>query len=126
MTDRGDFQKAVEAADLEGMVACLADDVVLHSPVTFKPFEGKAAVEILFNALLQVFEEFRYVDQFENEQSKVLRFEAKVATRIVDGIDMLHFNGDGLIDDFTVMVRPLSAALALADNVGAKLGYQGG
>jgi hypothetical protein len=29
---------------------------------------------------------------------------------------------DGLIDDFTVMVRPLSAALALRDSVGAQLG----
>jgi hypothetical protein len=45
-----------------------------------------------------------------------------VGNREVEGIDLIHLNMDGLIDDFTVMVRPLSAALALRDSVGAQLG----
>ena len=35
---------------------------------------------------------------------------------------MIRTNMDGLVDDFTVMVRPLSAALALRDSIGAQLG----
>jgi hypothetical protein len=36
------------------------------------------------------------------------------------GCDFLHLNDDGLIDDFMVMVRPLSGATALADAMGAQ------
>ena len=47
-TAASDFRAAIERGDLDGMVATLADDVVLHSPVSFKPFEGRAAVAQLF------------------------------------------------------------------------------
>jgi len=40
----------------------------------------------------------------------------------VNGCDFLHVNDDGLIDDFKVMVRPLSGATALAEAMGAQFG----
>ena len=51
-----------------------------------------------------------------------LVFEARVGDREAQGLDLLRFDADGLIDDFTVMVRPLSAALALRDAMGRQLG----
>ena len=42
-------------------------------------------------------------------------FKAKVDGLDIEGCDFLHENSDGLIDEFVVMVRPLSGALALAD-----------
>ncbi|HYV02628.1 MAG TPA: nuclear transport factor 2 family protein, partial [Actinomycetota bacterium] len=105
------FKKAVEAGDLDGAVATLAPDVVLHSPVTFKPFQGKDAVAALFSLLFRTFEDFRYVAEFEGDGGTVLHFRTRVGDREVEGIDMIHTNAEGLIDDFTVMVRPLSAAL---------------
>ena len=41
--------------------------------------------------------------------------------RDVEGIDMIRPGADGLIEDFTVMVRPLSAVTALRDAIGAQL-----
>ena len=38
-------------------------------------------------------------------------FETRVGDRIVHGIDMLRFGPDGKVAEFTVMVRPLSAAV---------------
>ena len=38
----------------------------------------------------------------------------------ITGCDFLHFNDDGLIDDFMVMVRPLSGATALSEAMGAQ------
>jgi limonene-1,2-epoxide hydrolase len=116
------FRKAVEIGDLDGAIASLAPDVVLHSPVTFKPFQGKEAVAALLSILFRTFEDFRYVAQFEGDGGTVLHFRTRVGNREVEGIDLLHTNMDGLIDDFTVMVRPLSAALALRDSIGAQLG----
>jgi SnoaL-like protein len=119
------FRTAVEAGDLEAMVACLSDDVILHSPVTFRPFEGKDAIRALFGALIKVFEDFTYIDEVASGGLAILVFKARIGSRLVEGVDILR-RKNGLINDFTVMVRPLSAALALADNVAAHLGLQGG
>ncbi len=123
MTAEG-FRKAVESFDLEAVVEQLAPEVVLHSPVTFKPFEGRDAVAALFSILFKTFEDFRYIAEYDGEQGKVLHFLTRVGDRQVEGIDIIRRNADGLIDDFTVMVRPLSAALALRDAIGAQLGAQ--
>jgi limonene-1,2-epoxide hydrolase len=117
------FRKAVESFDLEAAIACLSPDVVLHSPVTFKPFVGRDAVAALFAILFKTFEDFRYVGEFAGDDgSAVLHFRTRVGDREVEGIDMIKPGADGLIEDFTVMVRPLSAVTALRDAIGAQLG----
>lgn len=106
------------------MVAALAPDVVFNSPVKHRPFEGREAVSALFGALLETFEDFRYTDEFEagGDGAKALVFRARVGERELEGIDILRFDAEGLVADFTVMVRPLSGAIALAEEVGRKLG----
>jgi hypothetical protein len=44
-----------------------------------------------------------------------------VGNRELEGSDFLHVGDRGLIDELTVMVRPLSAALALAEAMKARL-----
>jgi hypothetical protein len=123
MAAADDFRNAVERGDRDGMVAALAPDVVFNSPVKHKPFEGREAVAALFGALLETFEDFRYTDEFEQgDGSKALVFRARVGDKELEGIDILRFGDDGLVADFTVMVRPLTGAIALAEAVGRKLG----
>jgi hypothetical protein len=116
-----DFRAAIERRDLDGMVATLADDVVLHSPVSFKPFEGKEAVGRLFEILLRTFEDFRYTDELAGEEVQALIFRARVGDRDVEGLDLVRPGPDGRIVDFTVMVRPLTGVIALAEAVGPQL-----
>ena len=47
-------------------------------------------------------------------------FEARIGDVAVEGCDFLHLDGSGLIDEFTVMVRPLSAAQTLATAMAAQ------
>jgi hypothetical protein len=115
------FRAAVEAKDLAAMVDALSPDVVFHSPITFKPFEGKDAVGTLLGVVAATFEDFRYTDELDADGVKALVFEARVGDREVQGLDLLRFDEQGLIADFTVMVRPLSAAMALAEAVGKGL-----
>ena len=115
------FRAAVEARDHEAMTAALAPDVVLHSPVTFKPFEGREAVAFVLGAVMQVFEDFTYTDELNAGAVFALVFRARVGDRDVEGIDLVRENADGLIDDFTVLVRPLSGLTALAEAMAAKL-----
>ena len=75
------FRAAVESGDHAGMVAALAPDAVLRSPVSFKPFEGREAVAGLFAILLETFEDFRYTDEFEADGKAALVFRARVGDR---------------------------------------------
>jgi hypothetical protein len=117
------FRAAVEAGDHAAMVEQLAPDVVFHTPVRFQPVEGRDAVAQVLGAVLRVFSDFRYTDELTaDDGTHVLVFEAAIGDRQAQGIDLLRMNGEGLIADFTVMVRPLSATLALRDAMGRELG----
>ena len=116
------FRKAVENGDLDAVAALLADDVVFTSPVAFKPYPGKAITTAILRAVTQVFENFTYVREIANPDGRdhAFVFTASVAGKKLQGCDFLHFDEDGKIDDFTVMVRPLSAAHALSEAMGAQ------
>jgi hypothetical protein len=116
------FREVVEAKDLDALEGLLAEDVVLHSPVTFKPFEGRAVVVHVLRTVAEVFQDFVYVAEMERDDLTTLVFRARVGEREVDGIDLLRRRADGLIDDITVFVRPLSGLSALRDEMGARLG----
>jgi hypothetical protein len=117
------FRDAVLRRDHPGMVDALAPEVVFNSPVAFKPFEGREAVGQVLAAVMATFENFRYTDELAGETAHALIFEARVGDKQVQGIDLLRFDADGKIDDFTVMVRPLSATIALAEAMGPKVGH---
>lgn len=104
------FRQAVEGRDVEAVEALLADDVVFRSPAVHKPYEGKLATSVVLRAVMRVFEDFRYTREIgaDGSPDHVLVFEATVGNRSVEGADFLHVRADGLIDDFRVMVRPLS------------------
>jgi hypothetical protein len=116
------FRKAVEERDEAAIQALLADDVVFTSPVAFKPYVGKAITAALLRGVLRIFEDFHYVREIADSDGRdhALVFETTVAGKKVNGCDFLHFNDDGLIDDFMVMVRPLSGATALSEAMGAQ------
>ncbi|WP_420037073.1 nuclear transport factor 2 family protein [Streptomyces sp. cg28] len=109
------FRKAVEANDHAAIEALLANDVVFTSPVVFKPYPGKAITAAILRGVTRVFEDFHYVREIHDAGGRdhALVFAARVGDRELTGCDFLHVNDEGLIDEFTVMVRPLSGANAL-------------
>lgn len=116
------FRAAVEARDDAAIEASLADGVVFTSPVAFKPYPGKPLTAAILRAVMRVFEDFRYVREIADEDGRdhALVFEATVDGKKITGCDFLHVDDDGLIDDFMVMVRPLSGAKVLAEAMGAQ------
>lgn len=116
------FRQAVEAMDHEAIEALLADDVVFTSPVVFKPYPGKAITAAILRAAGRVFEDFRYVREISGADGRdhALVFEATVDGKQITGCDFLRLDEEGKIAEFTVMVRPLSAATALAQAMGAQ------
>ena len=95
--------------------SCSRRDVVFRSPVVFKPYEGLEALKLLLGNVVEVFEDFRYLDQVESGDAAVLVFEARVGDRQLHGVDVLRFGEEGLITEMMVMVRPLSGLQAVAE-----------
>jgi SnoaL-like protein len=120
------FRDAIEARDVEALEALLADDVVFRSPAVHRPYEGKLATSVVLRAVMRVFEDFRYTRDIGDSGDSgggdhVLVFEARVGDRSVEGADFLHVRADGLIDDFRVMIRPLSGLNAVVEAMQAVL-----
>ncbi len=117
------FRAAVESRDLTAMSALLSPDVVFSSPVAFKPFRGRADVTEVLGNVMEVFEDFTYLDELAGEGSHALVFSASVGGRALQGLDHLRFDDDGLISELTVMVRPLSGVIALAEAMGPRVAH---
>ncbi len=125
MSTAARFRAAVERWDLDAVRELLAPDVVFHSPVTFHPFVGRDTVAQLLSLVAQTFEEFRYTGELAAEGVHALIFRASVAGRELEGVDLLRFDQQGLIADFTVMVRPLSGLIPFAQAMGEKAAAAG-
>jgi SnoaL-like domain len=119
------FRAAVERADLDAAVALLADDVVFRSPAVFKPYEGRAAVETILRTVFGVFEDFRYTDELAGDGVHGLVFEARIGDRQLQGLDLIRPDADGRIAELTLMVRPASGLMALAERMGPALAAAG-
>jgi hypothetical protein len=115
------FRAAAESKDFSAIDELFSEEVTFRSPVVFKPYEGREAVSTLLTAVVQVFEDFRYTEHLETGETAALAFSARVGDREVEGIDLLRFDGDGLIRELAVYVRPMSGLNALAEAMRAKL-----
>ncbi|MFF0517887.1 nuclear transport factor 2 family protein [Actinomadura nitritigenes] len=109
------FRAAIETGDLDALPDLLAEDVRFLSPVAFAPYDGRPVVSAILRAVTRVFADFRYVREISDGRDHALVFKARVGDREVHGCDFLHHDDSGLIDEFCVMVRPLSGAKALSE-----------
>jgi hypothetical protein len=120
MSTAAAFRAAVERSDMDAACALLAPDVVFHSPVTFHPFLGRDTVSRLLALVADTFEDFRYTDELTVDGAHALIFMAAIDGKQLEGIDLLRFDDQGLISDFTVMLRPLSGLIPFAQAMGEK------
>ncbi|MEI2641727.1 MAG: nuclear transport factor 2 family protein [Candidatus Nanopelagicales bacterium] len=89
----------------------LAEDAVFHSPILFKPQQGRDLTALYLTGAMHVIANpaFHYVREVVGEQDAVLEFETEIDGIHVNGVDMITWNEQGLISDFKVMIRPLKA-----------------
>lgn len=120
------WHEMIESQDLSLLPALLHPQARFRSPMAFKPYEGAAAVNLILNTVVTVFEDFFYHRELASADGSnvVLEFSARVGDRQLKGIDMICFDEAGLITDFEVMVRPMSGLQALGEEMGKRLASQ--
>jgi hypothetical protein len=113
------FRAAVEAGDFAAIPALCTEDIVFRSPIAHKPYQGREALSVILRAVSRVFEDLRYIREIggKHDADHALVFTAKVGDLEINGCDFLHARSDGLIDEFTVMLRPLKAVNAFAEKM---------
>src|SRR3954451_23371486 len=109
MAEPHPFRVAAESKDVELMTETLREDVVLHSPILFRGFEGREVVGQVLTHVAATLEGLTYVDELVGENSVCLRFKATVGEFELEGIDFLELDDEGKVTELTVFMRPLSA-----------------
>jgi hypothetical protein len=105
------WHKLIDERNAAGLDDILADEAVFHSPVVHTPQRGKQLAKLYLSAAMMVLgnSKFSYVREIVSDSDAVLEFTAEVNGIHINGVDMIHWNADGKIDDFKVMIRPLKA-----------------
>jgi hypothetical protein len=117
------LRSALETGEIDDVLELISPDVVFNSPVAFRPYQRREAVRVILQAVSRVVQDFHFEREIgaEGASDQALVFRARVGDRELHGCDFLHIGKDGLIDEFTVMVRPLAAAVALAQAMEAEV-----
>lgn len=115
------FRVAAEAKEIERLSELLSEDVVLHSPILFRGFEGREIVTLVLTQVAATIENPTYTDELVEGNTVCLRFKGKVGELELEGIDFLELDADGKIAELTVFMRPLSAITAFNEQMKARL-----
>jgi hypothetical protein len=114
------LRAAFEARDHDAVVAALAPDVVLRSPIFEVPFTGIDEVSDLFAVLLDALWPLTYLDEIPGDPH-VLHFTGEIKGRQLEGVDLLRFDESGKVKEITVLFRPFPAVAAFMSETGPKL-----
>ena len=117
------WHQIVASRDVRALDHLLADDCVFHSPVLHSPQLGKARTMMYLGAAFHVFfnPSFHYVREVTTGHDAILEFMVEIDGIVVNGVDMLHWNDQGRITEFKVMIRPLKAVQLIQARMAAML-----
>ena len=119
------WHRFVASGDASLLPPLLAETIVFRSPAVQSPIPGRATTLLVLSTVVQIFENFRYHRQFvSGSHDVVLEFAANVGKWELKGVDLIKFNPAGEMVEFEVMIRPLQALQALAEEMGNRIGPQ--
>ncbi len=122
------WHRIVRERDAALLDALIDDDAVFHSPVVHTPQRGKKVVTMYLGAALRVFVNptFHYVREIVGDNDAMLEFETTLDGVLVNGVDLIKWNGAGQIVEFKVMLRPLKAINLVHQRMAAMLQREAG
>jgi SnoaL-like domain len=121
------FRAAMEAGDVDAVVAAFAPDAVFRSPVTGRlVFQGHEQIGALTAVVLDVFDDFRYTGEIRDGDTAVLLAKARIGGEDIEMVDSLRLDPEGKIRELTVFFRPLPASAVALRMIGTGLARRKG
>src|SRR4051812_17808363 len=121
------WHEMIAGRDPSGLPEIIAEDAVFRSPAVHTPQEGRDLVAAyLGGAMVVLGPGLTYHDEWVRERDAVLRFTTEVDGLEVEGIDLISWDDDGRITEFTVMIRPLKALNAVVGRMAEELAKHAG
>ena len=116
------FTAAMQRKDLDAMLTHMSDDIRLQTPLVAEPFQGKASIRPVVEALLVVVDSFEFLELMEGPQHVSEFFKVTVGSLALDGMDYWRLDKEGLIQEMTVLWRPLPAIIGVLDRLNDAVG----
>jgi SnoaL-like domain len=107
------FTEAMQRKDLDAMLTHMADDIILKTPLAAEPITGKAAIRPVVEALLGAVDKFDFREIMQGPRHVSAFFGITVGPNELDGMDYWRISEAGLIQEMTVLWRPLPAVVAV-------------
>jgi hypothetical protein len=119
------WHRFVASGDPEILRPLLAEEIVFRSPIVQSPIPGRPSTLLVLTTVSQIFENFTYHRRFvAGPHDAALEFAANIGKWQLRGIDLIRFNEHGEMIEFEVMIRPIKALAALAEEIGNRIGPQ--
>ncbi len=116
------WHEIVRAQDPDLIDDLLAESVVFRSPAVHTPQAGPERTKVYLAAALVVLGPgLTYHREWRRPSSAVLEFTTTIAGVEVHGVDMIEWDDEQRITEFTVMVRPVKGLQVLMEHMGAEL-----
>ncbi len=115
----GFIEGMMERQDLEAMLSHMADDMILNTPLVPEPFRGKTAIRPVVVALMGVVDKFYFREIMQGPQHVAVSFGLTVGSAELDGMDYIRLDDAGLVQQMTVLWRPLPAIVAVLNRLNA-------
>lgn len=116
------WHEFVRVQDPVLLEALLDDSVVFRSPAVHTPQEGRRrTTAYLMSAVAVLGPELVYHREWRRPGSAVLEFTTTIDDVEVHGIDMIEWNDELRITEFTVMVRPTKGLQVVTTRMGEHL-----
>jgi len=107
---------------VERFATLLASDVVFHSPIFIHPVTSRDSVAELLETVHAIFGVPTYRVGLSNGSDTVLLFDGEVDGKTLQAAVAIRDDPRGLIQDLTVLMRPLPVVRFFAEEVMARLG----
>jgi hypothetical protein len=123
-----EFRAAIEPGEFDTIEIIFTEDVVLRNLIAHRPYQGREIVASIICAVAEVLERFHFDKEIGADEAddtisdSALMFKASVNNREILGCEFLHTREEGLIDEITIVLRPLNAVEVFAEKMGIEFG----
>ncbi|ONI91635.1 hypothetical protein ALI144C_00785 [Actinosynnema sp. ALI-1.44] len=121
------YRRAMETADVDLAMSTLADDAVLHSPLTKRVrFTGHAELRPLIEVAYSHIEDVRCHTDVGDERTRLVVHTARLRGVELEETALLRFDDQAKISEITLFVRPLPGLVGMMAAFGPDIARRNG